>query len=79
MLNKWDLQSKEGSLDMLISAISSDLTREQQSHTPAAIRVVKEMQEALEELRRKRNIQRLLIAIEESRRAHRKASHRASH
>ena len=79
MLNKWDLQNEEGSLDMLISAISSDLTREQQSHTPAPNRLVTEMQEALEELRRKRNIQRLLVAIEESRRAHRKTSRRASH
>ena len=79
MLNKWDLHKKEGSLDMLISAISSDLTREQQSRTAAPNCLVKEMQEALEELRCKRNIQRLLVAIEESRRAHRKTSRRASH
>ncbi len=79
MLNKWDFHNQEGSLDMLITAISSDLSRQPQSLTPAANRLVTEMQEALDELRRKRAMHRLLVAIEESRMATRKPAHRISH
>lgn len=79
MLTKWDLRKDESSLDMLISVISSVLSQEKLSVTPAGSRLVKEMQEALDELRRKRGMHRLLVAIEQSRIAPKRAARRTSH
>ena len=79
MLTKWDLRKDEGSLDMLISMISSALSQEQQCVTPAGNRLVKEMQEALDELRRKRGMHRLLVAIERSRIAQKRTVRRTNH
>lgn len=67
MLNKSVLKKELGSLDMLISALSDELVRQPEARSqsgPAKI-LLKEMEEALCELRQARGIRKMLLtAIE---------------
>ena len=63
MKNKWDLQREVGSLEMLISALSNDLVKEKsgsESNNDAAV-LLKEMEEALCELRQTRGLKKVLL------------------
>jgi hypothetical protein len=69
MLTKWDLQREVGSLEMLISALSNDLVREKSGSAQgtAETTLLKEMEEALCELRQARGLTKvLLVAITEA-------------
>lgn len=63
MLNKWDLQKEAGSLEMLITAISNDLVREKndESRRKSESVLLKEMEEALLELRQARGMTKFLL------------------
>ena len=77
MPNKWDLQREVGSLDMLISALSNDLIKERDekgslNHTPgqADTILLKEMEEALCELRQARGMTKVLLVAMASKAHH---------
>lgn len=63
MINKWDLQREVGSLEMLISALSNDLVKEKSGSAPSTAETVllKEMEEALCELRQTRGLKKVLL------------------
>jgi hypothetical protein len=69
MMNKSELKKELGSLDMLISALSDELVRqpEMKSQSGAANLLVREMEEALCELRQARGLKRMLLTAIESR------------
>jgi hypothetical protein len=68
MLNKFDLQRQVGSLDALISAISSEivLNPEHCAESESASVLVKEMQEALYHLRQARGLRKILLTALEN-------------
>lgn len=67
MLNKWDITKEVGKLDRLINELSIDLVAEKQRSAPGSSRdeLVKEMEEALCELRQARGLKHLLGALEQ--------------
>lgn len=69
MLNKTDLKKELGSLDMLISALSDELVRqpEMKAQSDIANTLLREMEEALCELRQARGLKRMLLTAIESR------------
>jgi hypothetical protein len=69
MLNKTELKKELGSLDMLISALSAELVRQpdMKSQSDIADTLVREMEEALWELRQARGLKRMLLTAIESR------------
>jgi hypothetical protein len=68
MLNKSDLQRQVGSLDLLISAISSEMVLhpEQSAESESAGDLMKEMQEALDQLRQARGLRIILLTALEN-------------
>ncbi|HEX8088251.1 MAG TPA: hypothetical protein VF762_05325 [Blastocatellia bacterium] len=69
MLNKFDLQREVSSLDVLISVLSSEIVREPRYCTPSGSpnELLREMEEALYELRQARGIRKILLtALENS-------------
>jgi hypothetical protein len=69
MLNRFDLQREVNSLDMLISALSSEIIREPDYNTaresPSVL--LREMEEALLRLRQARGLRKILLtALENS-------------
>jgi hypothetical protein len=64
MLNRLDLQRDVRSLDMLISAISSEIMREPDYITPCESQgmLLREMEEALYKLRQARGLRKILLA-----------------
>jgi hypothetical protein len=80
MLKKWDLNKEAGSLEMLITAISTDLMNEKTSDSQAKEKIVKEMEEALCELRQARGMTKfLLYAIENHNRLSRRVKRSTNH
>lgn len=63
MLTKYDLQREVGSLELLISALSNDLVNEKNDETQAATAnlLVREMEEALTQLRQARGMKKVLL------------------
>lgn len=70
-MNEFDLRKEVRSLDMLIGALSFDLTQQRNSgkQPESADRLLMEMEEALCELRRSRGLKKILLTAIESRRA----------
>jgi hypothetical protein len=68
MLNKFDLQRQVGSLDVLIRVISSEivLNPEQSAESESPSILVKEMQEALYQLRQARGLRKILLSALEN-------------
>jgi hypothetical protein len=66
MLNKWDIQKETKSLDKLINELSIDLVAEKQRSTQSSSEneLVKEMEEALYELRQARGLSHLMNALD---------------
>ncbi len=66
MLNKWDLQKEAKSLDKLISELSIVIVEEKQRNTQSSSEneLVKEMEEALCELRQARGLSNLMSALD---------------
>ena len=66
MVNKWDIQKEVGKLDKLISELSIDLVAEKQRNLQDSAKneLVKEMEEALCELRQARGLTHLLVALD---------------
>ena len=66
MVNKWDIQKEVGKLDKLISELSIDLVAEKQCNAQSSAKkeLVKEMEEALLELRQARGLSHLLVALD---------------
>jgi hypothetical protein len=66
MLNKWDIQKEAKSLDKLINELSIDLVAEKQRSTQSSSEneLVKEMEEALYELRQARGLSHLMNALD---------------
>lgn len=82
MLTKWDLNKEAGSLEMLIAAISTDLMNEKKSTSQSQARekVVREMEEALCELRQARGMTKfLLFALENQNRLSRREKRSTNH
>jgi hypothetical protein len=83
MLNKWDIQKETKSLDKLINELSIDLVAEKQRSTQSSSEneLVKEMEEALYELRQARGLSHLMNALDKrkepawGKRAKRRTSH----
>ena len=67
MVNKWDIQKEVGKLDKLISELSIDLVAEKQRNAQSSTKneLVKEMEEALYELRQARGLSNLLVALDQ--------------
>ncbi len=65
MLMKSNLKREVGSLDILISAISDELTNqpERSAHASTESNLVKEMEEALCELRQARAYRKVLLSV----------------
>jgi len=68
MLNKFDLQRQVGSLDLLISAISSEMVlhAEHGAESESPNDLIKEMQEALYQLRQARGLRKILLTALEN-------------
>ena len=66
MLNKWDIQKEAKSLDKLISELSMVIVEEKQRHAQSSSEneLVKEMEEALYELRQARGLSNLMSALD---------------
>jgi hypothetical protein len=66
MLNKWDIHKEVKSLDKLISELSLELVEEKQrsAHSSSQNELVKEMEEALVELRQARGLSHLVNALD---------------
>jgi hypothetical protein len=66
MLNKWDLNKEVKSLDKLISELSLELVVEKQrsAQSSSENELVKEMEEALYELRQARGLNHLMNALD---------------
>ncbi|MEW6126568.1 MAG: hypothetical protein AB1757_05970 [Acidobacteriota bacterium] len=81
MLKKWDLNKEAGSLEMLITAISTDLVKEKNVTAQGTSRekVVREMEEALCELRQARGMTKFLLYTLEHHRLSRRINKRTSH
>jgi hypothetical protein len=83
MLNKWDIQKEVKSLDKLISELSIELVEEKQRNAQSSSQneLVKEMEEALHELRQARGLNHLMNALDKrkepawGKRATRRTSH----
>jgi hypothetical protein len=71
MVNKWDIQREVGNLDKLINELSIDLVAERQrsAQNSAKDELVKEMEEALCELRQARGLSNLLVALDQRKEA----------
>jgi hypothetical protein len=67
MVNKWDIQKEVCRLDKLISELSIDLVAEKQrnAQNSAKDELVREMEEALLELRQARGLTNLLVALDQ--------------
>jgi hypothetical protein len=68
MLNKSDLEREVGSLELLISVISSEMVQEPDYNTEAQSRsvLIKEMEEALYQLRQARGLRKMLLTALEN-------------
>jgi hypothetical protein len=66
MLNKWDISKETKSLDKLISELSIHIVAEKQRSTQSSSEneLVKEMEEALYELRQARGLNHLMNALD---------------
>jgi hypothetical protein len=66
MLNKWDIHKEVKSLDKLISELSIELVEEKQRNAQSSSQneLVKEMEEALHELRQARGLNHLMNALD---------------
>jgi hypothetical protein len=66
MLNKWDIQKEVKSLDKLINELSIELVEEKQRSAKSSSQneLVKEMEEALNELRQARGLNHLMNALD---------------
>jgi hypothetical protein len=83
MLNKWDLQKEAKSLDKLISELSIVIVEEKQRNAQSSSEneLLKEMEEALYELRQARGLSNLIIALDKRKESAwgRKMNRRTSH
>jgi hypothetical protein len=83
MLNKWDLQREAKSLDKLISELSIVIVEEKQrtAQSSSENELVKEMEEALCQLRQARGLSHLMSALDKRKESvwGSKAKRRTSH
>lgn len=83
MVNKWDIQKEVCKLDKLISELSIDLVAEKQRNAQSSAKneLVREMEEALLELRQARGLTNLLVALDQRNESawDKKGSRRTSH
>jgi hypothetical protein len=68
MLSQYQLKNEIGSLDLMITALSSDLAHQRRKGATRGLQaqLIKQMREALTELRRRRGQRRLLLTAIES-------------
>jgi putative NADH-flavin reductase len=65
MMIKVDLKKEVGSLDILIAALSAEMVETPQVEAED-IKLVKEMQEALDQLRQERGVRKMLLSAFET-------------